>query len=186
MNSKTTVSSDHLIYTSAISERTSTTYHTLRAVRWNRENEKSKMLFFVDVVVWWCDHLHLADDLTHSYLAFLLILIAMLHFISKKLFNSCKLKIVWYYIWLWLRAWQGFEICKKTVKSKVWLLPTFSRWKCILITSQKTKCTIWNNSYQLILVGRDCSKDSLWKYIRPILFTFNVGDWSIRPIRAHD
>ena len=75
---------------------------------------------------------------------------------------------------------------KKTVKSKVWLLPTFSRWKCILITSQKTKCTIWNNSYQLILVGRDCSKDGFWKYIRPILFTFNVGDWSIRPIRAHD
>ena len=118
MDSKTTVSSDQLIYTSAISERTSTKYHTLRAVRWNRENEKSKMLFFVDVVVWWCDHLHLADDLTHSYLAFLLILIAMLHFISKKLFNSCKLKIVWYYIWLWLRAWQGFEICKKNWQIK--------------------------------------------------------------------
>ena len=75
---------------------------------------------------------------------------------------------------------------KKTVKSKVWLLPTFSRWKYILITSHKTKCTIWNKTYQLILVGRDCSKDGFWKYIRPILFTFNVGDGSIWTIRAHD
>ena len=127
-----------------------------------------------------CDHLHLTDDLLHSTKLRSMVLYEEV--IQLLQIENCL--ILHLVMIACLTRFRNLQ--KKTVKSKVWLLPTFSRWKYILITSHKTKCTIWNKTYQLVLVGRDCSKDSLWKYIRPILFTFNVGDWSIRPIRAHD
>ena len=126
-----------------------------------------------------CDHLHLTDDLLHSIRSLLL----DQWFYIKKLFNSCKLKTACTRVFwpLFNMFWKMLDLifCHTSEHLNCLRFKFIKGWI-------KKRATLKQITYQLILIGGDCSKYRLRENVRSIFFSFDICYRSIRTIRAED